>query len=177
MIDEPDEDAVWIKSEPDDDGTYHVYLELGPDDVIPIDSAAAYGWAREVLSAVAQAEYDAAVLAQAVALGLGDDAAAELVIDLRADRAEHVPVSLIPGLALIPGVSQATRKGFLRLERHGKAYGQWEPDDARRHALGIIEAFEVSILDSAYLRLLQHRIGAPPDTARAAVGALAKYRD
>lgn len=170
-----DGSALWIKSEADEHGTYHVYLELGEDDVIPLGVDDAYGWAREVLSAVAAAEYDAAVLHQADALGL-EDAAVEVVTQLRADRAEHVPVSAIPGLALVPGVSAATRMGFLRLERHGEPIGQWELEDARQHALAVIEAFEVSILDSSYLRMLERAIGVERDRALQVVADLYRHR-
>lgn len=169
-------DAVWIKNEPDEQGTYHVYLELGPDDVIPLDVTTAYQWAREVLSAVAQAEYDAAVIKQIEALGMPPKAVAEVVGTLREDRADHVPVSAIPGLQLVPGVSQRSRMGFLRLDRRGEPIGQWELDDARQHALAVIEAFEVSILDSAYLRALEHNIGIERGRALNVVGDLINHR-
>lgn len=171
-----DSSAIWIKNEADEHGTYHVYLELGEDDVIPLGVDDAYGWAREVLSAVAAAEYDAAVLHQTLALGLENEAIAEVVTQLRADRAEHVPVSAIPGLALVPGVSAATRVGFLRLERHGKPMGQWELEDARQHVLAVIEAFEVSILDSSYLRMLERVIGIERDRALQVVADLHQHR-
>jgi hypothetical protein len=169
-------DAVWIKSEPDERGAYHLHLELGEDDVVPLDAEAVYGWAREVMAAVAAAEYDAAVMRQLQSLGVEQRAAAELVQMMRQDRAEHVPVSLIPGLALVPGVSAFTGNGFLRLERHGKAVGQWEMNDARQHALGIIEALEVTALDSAYLRVLQGNVSLDRDRALVVVGALAQHR-
>jgi hypothetical protein len=63
-------DAIWIKSEPDAQGRYHLYLELGEDDVVPLGVDDAYGWAREVLSAVAAAEYDAAVMRQLKSLNI-----------------------------------------------------------------------------------------------------------
>lgn len=169
-------DAVWIKSEPDEAGAYHLYLELGEDDVVPLGMEEAYGWAREVLSAVAAAEYDAAVLRQIQSLDLPVEAAVEMVRTIRDDRAEHIPISMIPGLALIPGVSAFTGNGFLRLERHGKAVGQWEMDDARQHALSVIEALEVTVLDSAYLRALEHTVDLDRGRAMAVVGGLAEHR-
>lgn len=168
-------DSVWIKSEPDDTGTYHLYLELGPDDVVPLGVTEAYGWAREVLSAVAAAEYDAAVMRQIRSLGLPQQGAAEMVQLMRADRAEHVPVSMIPGLALVPGVSAFTGLAFVRLDRHGRPVGQWEMDDARQHALGVIEALEVTALDSAYLRALGH-IGIDRGRALQVVTDLVNHR-
>lgn len=168
--------AVWIKSEPDEHGRYHLYLELGPDDVTPLDVTAAYGWAREVLSAAAAAEYDAAVLAQLAAIGLDDGHAVTIVTALREDRAPYVPVGAVPGLALIPGVSHRNRLGFLRLERHGQPVGQWELGDAREHALAVIEALEVTVMDSAYLRALTGIVGVDRTRALAVVTDLASHR-
>lgn len=171
-----DHDAIWIKSEPDDQGVYHLYLELNADDVVPLGPDEAYGWAREVLSAVAAAEYDAAVIRQLTdGLGLPLDSAVLMVRSMRDDRAEHIPVSMIPGLALIPGVSASSGNAFLRLDRHGKPVGQWEMDDARQHALGVIEALEITTYDGAYLRALA-RIGIDRTTALQVIGDLAQYR-
>lgn len=172
----PENESVWIKSEPDEAGTYHLYLELGPDDVVPLGVEEAYGWAREVLSATAAAEYDAAVLRQLKHVGIDKEAVVEMVRLMRDDRAEHIPVSMIPGLALVPGVSAFTGNGFLRLDRHHKRVGQWELDDARQHALGVIEALEVTTLDSAYLRALEHHAGIDRGRALQIVTDLANHR-
>jgi hypothetical protein len=171
-----DQEAVWIKSEPDENGAYHLYLELGPDDVAPLNAATAYGWARQVLSAVAQAEHDAAVIAQVRSLGMPVESAAAIVSGLRADRAPSIPVDAVPGLALVPGVSSITGRGFLRLERHGKPVGQWEVQDARVHALAVIEALEVTTLDSAYFRALTGRIGIDRNRAMQVIGDLGRHR-
>ena len=63
---EPGEpDAVWVLSDVAADGTYVVTVQAGPDDAWVLDRpAAAAAYADAVLTAVAYAEYDAAVLAQ-----------------------------------------------------------------------------------------------------------------
>lgn len=169
-------DVVWIKSEPDNDGRYHLYLELGPDDVVPLDQEAAYRWAREVLSAAAQAEYDAAVMRQLKWTGAEPQDAANAVVFLRERRGNTVPISAVPDLALVPGVSAFSGKGFLRLERRGKSVGQWDIADAKTHALAVIEAYEVTILDSAYLTFATKEIGADWNTGLAMVTDLYRFR-
>ncbi len=174
MVNE-DVDSVWIKSEPDENGRYHVYMETGPDQSIPLDADAAYGWAREVLSAVAQAEHDAAVIKQLRRVGTDVDSAAHLVADMRQDRAEHIPISVLPGFAIKPGVTREA-KAFLVIQRNGEPIGQWDMDDARAHALNVLEAIEVAPLDSAYVRILTSKVGISHEVAQTMVHALADER-
>jgi hypothetical protein len=171
---EPDTGAVWLRSEPDQTGTYHLRLELGPGDVVPLDTLAAYRWAAEVLAATAAAEHDAAVVAQLTALGVKDSVAAGVVTALRADRPGSG--AAVPGLALVPGVSHRTRDGFVLLERHGEPFGQWDLDAARHHAAGVLEAVEVALLDATYLRALTGLVGLDRDRALAVVADLANHR-
>jgi hypothetical protein len=167
---------VWIRSEPDEKGYYHVHVEVGKDRTYPMDGPTAYAWAREVLSAVAAAEYDAAVLKQMLDLGTDDEGAALMVTELRVDRAAEVPLSMIPGLAMRPGVSQRTRQGFLTLVLDGEPVGQWEMNDARQHALALLMAIEVAVLDGAYLRALE-KTGLERKLALHAISELGKHRE
>lgn len=167
---------IWIRSYPNEKGHYGVVIEVGQDRTFPMDAVAAYAWAREVLSAVAAAEYDAAVIRQMHHLGLDDHGAASVVSQIRADRAEEVPLSMIPGLSMKSGVSARTRQGFLLISLDGEAFGQWDMDQAREHALALLTAVEVAVLDAAYLRALL-RTGLNLDLALRAIAGLSKYRD
>lgn len=169
-------DTIWIKTEPDLDDVYHTVLELGDDDIVPLDADAAYRWAREVLSSVARADYDAAVVKQAESLGMPREGIGMLVQELRDGRAGDLPLSAT-GLRLIPGVSHRTGKGFLILEHKGEQVGQWELEEARTHAMHVLEAFEVAQLDTGYLRTLTKYFGLGSDRARAVVAKLVDYRD
>lgn len=174
---EPAEDdgSVWIRSHPDEQGIYRLVLEMGPDDSIPLTRALADAWAREVLSAVAAAEYDAALVRQMRAMGLDDGAVVVMVQEMRADRAGETPSSLIPGLSLTAGVSARTGDGFLTLARHGKPVGQWSMDDAREHAVTMLTAIEVAGLDGAYLRAAE-KFGLDRNRALQAVDDLGRFR-
>lgn len=168
-------ETLWVKTEPDLAGVYHVVLELGPDDIWTLDEDAAYRWVGHCLAAAAQAEYDAAVLAQLTALGLPQDVVVATVQKLRSGRPASVPLAEGTGLALVPGVSASTRKGFLRIERNGQPIGQWEIEDARQHGMYVVESVEVAKLDTAYLAVLREAdLG--DDVAHHAVANLGKYR-
>jgi hypothetical protein len=151
--------GIWLRDQPDEDGTYHLSIEISPDDEAPLDADTAYRWAREVLSAVAQAEYGAAVVRQAGELGLDDVDAAHLLNALREVHAGQTPVTMLRGLSVVPGVSASTREPFLHLRRDGKTTAQWTPDDARRHALDVVEGVETAALDTAYRQVLEDRVG------------------
>lgn len=175
MSDDEPIGAVWIRSYADEGGHYHVVIEADDDTSFPMDATAAYGWAREVLSAVAAAEYDAAVIKQLHSTALGAAAIAQVVQEIRADRAGEVPLSMVPGLSMTPGVSQRTGEGFLVLSVRGTAVGQWEMDAAREHALALLTCIEVAVLDGAYLRALE-KFGLEPQTALHVVSQLGEFR-
>jgi len=167
--------GVWIKSEPDEAGAYHLFLELGPDDVLPLSAKDVATWAWQVLTAVAIAEYDAAVLRQLTAFGSKREAAT-FVLAMRDDRADGQEIDMIEGLCLIPGVSATNWEPFLTLSRHGVDVGQWSRSDAREHVLNVQQALAVTDLDSAYLRVLRSRIGLDEHHAHFLVEHLSEYR-
>lgn len=167
--------TIWIKTQPDIEGTYRVVLETGEDASIFLDEHAAMAYASEILRAVASAEYDAAVLAQMSRIaqkGEVDEMSAMVVTDLRQERP---PLQWSTPLALVPGVSHRTRKAFLTVELNGLAVGQWDLKDAREHAAFVVEAVHAADLDNAFYRLMR-KMDVDDPTARSAVGNLAKHR-
>lgn len=172
------DDTVWLRSSPDIDGTYRLTLEVDQDSAYTLDSATAAAWADYVLATLARADYDAAVIRQLTEVCSADPEAKQIAVqmvgDLRKDRPELT--SPLPELVITAGVSVFSGDGFLTIRHRGKSLGQWELDDARGHAAGVIEIRHGVELDSAYLRGLIGVIGLDEGRARAVVGDLGKWR-
>jgi hypothetical protein len=164
--------TVWIRTAPDADGVYRPVLEVDADTAYNLTEDSACKYAMYVLRAVAVAEHDAAVFRQLKEITGSEDAAAQLIRDLREERPPLVP--LLP-LVLVPGVSALTKEAFLDIEIHGSKEGQWTMADAREHALTVLEMVCVADLDGAYLRILK-TIGIEDDRARAVIGDLGNWR-
>lgn len=171
------ESCIWVRTDPGIDGVYRPAIDFDDDNAYQLDEKSALAYVMEILRAVAYAEYDAAVLAQMTKVSEGKAEGPELAVsivqDLREDRPETTGVT---PLRVIPGVSQATREPFLRIEIDGRPVGQWTPQDAREHALIVLESVIVADLDSAYLRMLRSLVGLEEDRARTVVGDLQNYR-
>lgn len=169
-----DDSCVWIRTEPDLDGTYRPVLEIDDDTSYPLTADSAAIYANEILRAAAIAEYEAAVVAQMTKVSGGDaTTAAQVVGDLRGDRPDTTPLT---PLRLIPGVSAFTGEAFLIVEIRGQQVGQWTTAAAREHALFALEAVHVADLDSAYLRWLRSGPAVDEPRARAVVEDLANFR-
>jgi hypothetical protein len=132
-------------------------LRLGTE-TIALTAKLAVGWARDVLAAAHAAAYDAAVLDQLTTSGLPPEHIAQVIRDLRADRPGRRTLELLPQIDLVPGVSASTREPFLHVRWHGDVIGQWTVDDARGHALHLLESVQAADLDTAYLHLLVDRV-------------------
>jgi hypothetical protein len=163
---------VWVRSIPDDAGRYHVVLEIDADTSQALDGAKVWLHARAVLAAVAQAEYDAAIMRQLGGTAADDEHAARVVGHLRARRdllAWPTP------LALLPGVSAFTGEPFLHVRIRDRVVGQWTPADARDHAMGVLELDCVAGLDREYLSVLREA-RVEDHKARVLVDNLAAHR-
>ena len=165
--------AVWIRTEPVPGGDYIAILEVDGFGGTILDRTTALRYAYGLLQAAATAEYEALVVAQMLEKEVGTTDVAEFIAALR----QHRPASVsLPPLTFVPGVSQSTREGFLRVDIDGQQAGQWSLEEARDNALGLLEAHAVAILDSAYYRTLTEVVGVKPDVARAAITDLARLR-
>lgn len=169
-----DDEGFWIRSEPTLDGkAFVVTMSLDGDYAVTLTPTRANAYAGALLGAAAEAEYDAAVLRQITErLGLDDDVAGQIVIDLRAER----PVRSAAGLTFVPGVSVAKRHPFITIERDGEPVGQFDTPSARRHALHVLEAVPGADLDAAYLKVLRGTVGIKEETARQVVEDIVNYR-
>jgi len=165
---------AWIHTEPTPDGTgYMVTLIVDEDRSISLERPVAMEYAYTVLKVVSYAEYDAAVLKQ-ITQRVDRESAMQIVVDLRKDRPEPDFAVMTP-LSLEPGVN--TRgEAFVVVKKDGEQVGTWSVEQAREHALTILEAISVAELDEAYLRCLKGVIGVEGHIAQAMVGDLQEFR-
>lgn len=173
------DDMVWVKTEPSLDGkTYTVTLEATDDVAVVLDPDKAVRYAWGVLDAAHRAAYDAAVIRQMQGrLKLPMDVIGQLITDLRADRPDLDDGATYP-FRLEPGVAARNGKPFLALYLQGQdeQLGQWDFDDARQHALHVMESVKVADLDAAYRLALTSVVGIEDARALNVVDDLGNWR-
>lgn len=175
---EHDHDGLWIRTEPSIDGTtFIVTLSIGADWSATLTPIRAFAYAGALLAAVADAEYDAAILSQMTKrLNLNLETASQLVLDMRGER----PARTASGLTFVPGVSQARQHAFIILEREVDGervqMAQLDAPAARRHAMHVLEAPVQADLDAAYLKILRGSIGLDEAKARGVVEDIMNHR-
>lgn len=170
------ENGIWVTSDVTYDGHYTAAVHVDDDHTVTLNKASAYAYATTVLAAAERADYDAAVAAQmAGKLGIPKDVVGQVVAELRNDRPPLADAATAP-LRLQPGVSAKTGEPFLALFIGTTQIGQWDPTDARQHAMHVLAAIEAVELDKAYRRYLVDKIGIGPDRALNAIANLANFR-
>lgn len=181
-----DERFIRVSTDPLLDGStaYAVTLDVGPDLSRTLSEPEAIRYARAVLHAAARADYDAAVIRQMLdTVQVPPGHVATLVAELRArraplDRAGLEPIELGAHVAAPRLLGDGARvEAFLTVYVNGKGIGQWTTDDARRHALYVLEALSVAQLDGEYVSLLMDRVDLPLGHAHVVVEGLAAHRD
>jgi hypothetical protein len=176
--DTPDEpQSIWVKAGVDLDGTYRLVVEYNADTAETFDQPGATAYASEIFTAVAYAEYDAAVLTQmTTGWGLPPEEAVEVVRGLRGDRPPLNDTAL-GLLRLAPRIAARTSKPFLAcsLSSHSMTW-QWDPQDANQHAGYVVQCYPVATLDSAYRRYLVGVVGIDQGRAMHVVEDLANWR-
>jgi hypothetical protein len=169
-------DSFLINTEPSLDGkTYVVTLSLSDDFALTLTPPRAMAYSNGLLAAVADAEYDHAILRQVTEkLGLDERTAMELVADVRKDR----PAREAAGLRFVSGVSQRLREPFVQVQGvvSDRPYGQLDAAAARRHALHVIEAVPAADLDAGYYRTLRSLVGVDEGVARQCVEDIGAHR-
>lgn len=175
MTDEAD--AVWVESDRTHNDRYVATVHPTPDVSIPLDHVKATAYAMTVvIRVVAYAEYDAATVRQFQALPGGDlENAAALVAMLR-ERRKAVDAAATAPLVFTGGVSARTGEPFVHVGLSGKALTQWTPDEARGHALYVLDCAVVAGLDQSYLAFLVDEVKLDRETALVAVDDLAQHR-
>lgn len=169
-----DEQMIWVRTEPSVDGTTYVAsVEFSGDRAIVLTPERATAYTRAVLDAAGRAEYDSAVFDQ-MKSKVEVDAVAQVILDLRKDR-PPLDVEATAPLRLDPGVN-SKGKPFLGLFVDDKQIGQWDVDDARQHAMHVMEAPLAADLDAAYRRVLMGMVGLDRAVAENVVDDLGKHR-
>jgi hypothetical protein len=171
-------DAIWVISDRTPDDTYLVVVQVGPDTVITLPSAkGAEAYARAVIAACAYAEYDAAIFAQMHRVTKGDDQLAmSVVMDLREKRPPLDNVATAP-LSFVPIVAHRTKKPAIHVELDRVPFSQWSPEEARGHAMHVLDAAAVVSLDAAFLNYQTTELGLDLERARAVVDQLREHRE
>jgi hypothetical protein len=171
----PEENMVWIKTEPSLDGsTYVVTVEVSADRAITLTPQSAPRYAMAILAAVSRAEYDAAVFAQMSPLINDLKAVGQLISDLRKDRPD-IDISATAPLEIRPGVNKDA-KPFLTVLIDGEPVGQWTIDDAYEHVRVALQVSAVADLDAGYYRVLTGIVGIEPAKARSIIEDLQHHR-
>jgi hypothetical protein len=148
---EPDDDEqgqIIVTSEVQPDGSYAVTIAFTPDNAVTLTDDQALHYAMTILELSHRSEYDAAIIKQLGKMNVNEAGAAEFISDYV--RPHRAVLKTGTHLELIPGVSQRTKKGFLVIMLNGKEAGQWDVDDARSHAIGVIDTICIARLDAVY---------------------------
>ncbi|MGI5292759.1 hypothetical protein ACQEVF_56940 [Nonomuraea polychroma] len=166
--------TIWVRSDVTPDGIYTAAIHFSDDRSRVLDHDAGMRYVHAVVAAAARAEHDAAVVRQLTSLGLPRQAVGEAVQSLREDRPPLDHTATAP-LRLEPGVSGQTGEAFITVIIDDKPVGQWTADDARSHAVGVLEVFTAVDLDAAYRRYLVATVGLDLPTATAVVTGLGEH--
>lgn len=168
-------DAIWVISDRTHNDVYVTAVQVGPDTTIVLDRDRAVRYGMTVITAVQYAEYDAAVFAQAKDTGMDDRTAAQMVMDLRADRPPLDDDATAP-LRFDPILAFKTKEAAVHVSLQGELFSQWTAADANGHAMHVLQVASAVDLDGAYRRYLFGTVGL--DAARAAmlVDDLGHYR-
>lgn len=170
-----DDGSIWVRTEPTLDGKgFIVTLSLGSDYAVTLTPTRAMAYASTLLAAVADAEYDHAIMRQLTKDGNDEDPAIwRFITDFRKDRPRREGA----GLVFEGGVAYRNKLPFIAIkDQGGKGVGQLNPAKARRHALDVLEARIGADLDATYLRMLRADVGLEESVARAAVAQLGEHR-
>lgn len=171
--------AVWVETDRTADDRYIAAIHFTDDLSLPLDRDQAIAYAVAVIEVAGEAEHDAAVIAQLTDLSVEPEVAACVILELREAREprQHRHGDATGPVEWTPIVSARNRAPYIQGHINGKPLTQWTPDDARGHALHVLEAALNAPLDTAYFRTLTTTIGLPSETARNAVHALRDHRE
>jgi hypothetical protein len=170
---------VWVKTEWDV-ARYVVVLETsdGYKRTLTPDRALAY--AAGLYTAVARAEHMAAIMRQMTeTLGLTREDARDTVLGLHDDlpplnHKATAPMMFHPAVGLQDG--KTVPVVMTGLEKNDEPSGYWTIEQAKEHALGVLDAVEAANLDNAYYRSLVGSVGIDENRAHHAVADLVNHR-
>jgi hypothetical protein len=168
-------EGLWISSDPRDDGSYMVTVSLDGDRTWALTPFKLRRYATGALRAVAEAEYEQAVVAQLLSTGVPLMDALQTVAQHRRHRPPNLAAADCP-LHYESGINEQG-DAFLKVMVGAEQVGQLDPDALRRHALHAYEAEHVADFDAAYRKVLTQVVGLADDEALGAVSGLADHRE
>lgn len=163
-----------VASEANAVGVYTCVLSLGEERLRVLNREAALAYATEVTWAITCAEYDAAVLAQLMAVKDMDMGAVRYVVQgIRRDRRPVLSAATHP-LTFEAIVSHRDKVARVNV-KHGEAWWTWDLDAARKHVQQVLEVSAGGDMDAVYLRYLKSAVGLDDQWARGMVGLLREH--
>jgi hypothetical protein len=172
---------MWVRSGRSPMGAYTAVVEFGDDYARSLLPHEIDAYTNAIFTAVAYAEYDAAVVNQLRSIGNGQDGIDPKYVAgaLREFRESRPPIDqqALRPMVVHPAVGANSGRPFLEARIRGTQYKwQWDTRKALDHVEHVRDAVVVADLDAAYRRYLIGVIGLDAPTAEAAVGALAEHR-
>lgn len=170
---------VWVRTVVDGK-RYVVLLEASEGTTRKLTPQMALGYAGALYAAVARAQHMAAIMRQMTEkLGLSREDARETVLALHDDlppigRSATMPMFFHPAVGIEDG--KTVPVVVTGLVKENKARGYWTIEQAKEHALAVLDAVEAANLDSAYYQMLRGKVDLDENRARHAVADLANYR-
>jgi hypothetical protein len=143
-------------------------------------------YATAVLTAWARAQHEQAVWAQLQSTRMTLELAAHVIGEYRSKQEPPNPAHTAP-LSFTPLVSNRTMRGKVNVALDGVEFGQWDLDEARGHAMHVLEVAAMTPCDQAYFESISGQglsgIGVPPPdeqqlmVAHAAIAELGEHMD
>lgn len=171
--DEP-EMTVWLHTQLQPDGQYIVTLSIGEDFARELTLDVALKHAVEVLHIVGLADYAQAVRQQLVSLDINPDSVEELLQTLM-PRLSSIPEA-VTELVMLPAINRKNGEPMLQVSFRGSKLGVWSLQEARSHAMGILETTLAATMDTEYRRVLIDVADLEDGTAAAVINDVGKHR-
>jgi hypothetical protein len=165
--------TVWLNTQLQPDEQYIVTLSIGEDYAVELTVELALSHAVEVLRHVALADYAQAIRKQMTRIGTE----AEAVEDLLRSLVPKLPLAApVTALAMMPAINRKTGEPLLQLSFKDELLGVWTLQQARSHALGVLEAMLAADLDTSYRQVLMDVVELDGNTAAGVISDIGTQR-
>ncbi len=170
------EHVLTVMSDRTFDGVYIPTILFNDQLLLTLDRERAFRYVGAWAEAIARAEFDAAVYAQLVGIGVDEQAAvATVVYDLRPDR-PPLDVEATAPLRLEPILSQRTKRGQVAAYHGDRHLLQLDAPSVYDHIAKVLPVVMTCDLDAAYRRYAIGSLQQPESRADAMVADLARWR-